>query len=170
LDSEPERIDSETIVVLLHLRKLQKALTESGKIVETKLITEVLESLNQELVSHAGVDDFIISDRMVSMIFAQISEERDIQRVYDNLFQEDGSEIYVKPAWLYFNELPVTCRFGDLMRVAQKRDGEICIGFKIGALGNDGDANYGVKLIPLKDSEVTLTEQDSLVVVAEDDR
>lgn len=41
---------------------------------------------------------------------------------------------------------------------------------KIGALGNDGDANYGVKLIPLKDSEVTLTEQDSLVVVAEDDR
>ena len=57
--------------MLLHLRKLQKALTEAGKIVETKLITEVLESLNQELVSHAGVNDFIISDRMVSMIFAQ---------------------------------------------------------------------------------------------------
>ncbi len=170
LDSEPERIDSETIVVLLHLRKLQKALTEAGKIVETKLITEVLESLNQELVSHAGVNDFIISDRMVSMIFAQISEERDIQLVYDNLFQEDGSEIYVKPAWLYFKELPVSCRFGDLMRVAQKRDGEICLGYKLGALENDGGANYGVKLIPLKDSEVTLTEQDSLVVVAEDDR
>ena len=170
LDSEPERIDSETIVVLLHLRKLQKALTEAGKSVETKLITEVLESLNRELVSHAGVNDFIISDRMVSMIFAQISEERDIQRVYDNLFQEDGSEIYVKPAWLYFHNLPVTCRFGDLMRVAQKRDAEICLGYKLSALESDADANFGVKLIPLKDSEVTLTEQDSLVVVAEDDR
>ena len=46
MDSEPERIDSETIVVLLHLRKLQKVLTDAGKIVETKLITEVLESAN----------------------------------------------------------------------------------------------------------------------------
>ena len=37
---------------------------------ETKLITEVLESANRELVAHTGVDDFIISNRMVSMIFA----------------------------------------------------------------------------------------------------
>ena len=121
-------------------------------------------------MSHAGVNDFIISDRMVSMIFAQISEERDIQRVYDNLFQEDGSEIYVKPAWLYFDKLPVTCRFGDLMRMAQQRDGEICLGYKLKDFESDADANYGVKLIPLKDAEVTLTQQDGLVVVAEDDR
>ena len=170
MDSEPERIDSETIVVLLHLRKLQKVLTDVGKIVETKLITEVLESANRELVAHAGVNDFIISNRMVSMIFAQISEEPDIQRVYDNLFQEDGSEIYVKPAWLYFDSLPATCRFGDLMRITQKRDEEICLGYKLKALEGDADANYGVKLIPLKDSEITLTEEDCLVVVAEDDR
>ena len=170
VDSEPERIDSETIVVLLHLRKLQKALTEMGKVVETKLITEVLESTNRELVSHAGVDDFIISDRMVSMIFAQLSEEGDIQHVYDNLFQEEGSEIYVKPARLYFDELPATCRFGDLMLLAQKRDAEICLGYKLKALEGDAEANYGVKLIPPKDAEVTLTEQDGLVVVAEDDR
>lgn len=170
MDSEAERIDSETIVVLLHLRKLQKALTEAGKIVETKLITEVLESSNRELVAHAGVNDFIISNRMVSMIFAQISEEPDIQKVYDNLFSEDGSEIYVKPAWLYFDTLPVTCRFGDLMRVAQKREEEICLGYKLKAHEGDSDANYGVKLIPPKDSEITLTEEDCLVVVAEDDR
>lgn len=170
MDSEPERIDSETIVVLLHLRKLQKALTDAGKTVETKLITEVLNSSNRELVAHAGVNDFIISNRMVSMIFAQISEEPDIQKVYDNLFEEEGSEIYVKPAWLYFDALPVTCRFGDLMRVAQKRDEEICIGYKLKTLEPDSDANYGVKLIPPKDSEITLNEEDCLVVVAEDDR
>jgi Trk K+ transport system NAD-binding subunit len=170
MDSEAERIDSETIVVLLHLRKLQKALTDAGKIVETKLITEVLESSNRELVAHAGVNDFIISNRMVSMIFAQISEEPDIQNVYDNLFSEGGSEIYVKPAWLYFDSLPVTCRFGDLMRVAQKREGEICLGYKLKASESDSDANYGVKLIPRKDSEITLTEEDCLVVVAEGDR
>jgi len=104
------------------------------------------------------------------MIFAQISEEPDIQTVYDNLFAEEGSEIYVKPAWLYFDVFPVTCRFGDLIRVTQKRDEEICLGYKLHGLESDAQANYGVRLIPSKDSEVTLNEEDCLVVVAEDDR
>jgi hypothetical protein len=169
LDAEPERIDSETIVVLLHLRKQLKALVEAGTRVETKLITEILDSANRDLVSHAGVDDFIISNRMVSMLFAQMSEEPEIEGVYENLFREEGSEIYVKPAWLYFSSLPVTCRFGDLMRVAQKRDGEIAIGYKLKRLESDPAANYGVKINPAKDLEITLDREDCLVVVAEDD-
>ncbi|MCP4917730.1 MAG: hypothetical protein GY913_12465 [Proteobacteria bacterium] len=168
-DAAPERVDSETIIVLLHLRKLLRMAMADGRDVNTKLITEVLDSSNQELISRAGVDDFIISNRMVSMMFAQISCEPDIQDVYDDLFQEDGSEIYVKPAWLYFDELPVTCRFGDLMQHVRGRDTEICIGYKIGALETDADENFGVKLIPLKDSMVTLGPGDGLVVVAEDD-
>ena len=54
--------------------------------------------------------------------------------------------------------------------VTQKRDEEICLAYKLKALEGDADANYGVKLIPLKDLEITLTEEDCLVVVAEDDR
>ena len=69
----------------------------------TKLITEILDSQNDELVAKAGVQDVIISNRLVSMIMAQISESSDIERVYDDIFQEDGSEIYLKPADLYFN-------------------------------------------------------------------
>ena len=165
-----ERVDSETIIVLLHLRKLQRQVEEQyGRKVGTKLITEVLDSSNQELIARAGVNDFIISNRMVSMMFAQISEEPDIQDVYDDLFQEDGSEIYVKPAWLYFNELPITLRFGDLMALVQKRDAEVCIGYKLKEFEGDPDENFGVTLIPLKDTEVTLTAADGIVVVAEDD-
>ncbi len=169
LDAEPERIDSETIVVLLHLRKQLKALTDAGTKVSTKLITEILDSENRDLISHAGVDDFIISNRMVSMLFAQMSEEPEIEGVYENLFREEGSEIYVKPAWLYFTTLPVTCRFGDLMRAAQKRGGEIAIGYKLKKLESDASANYGVKINPPKDASVTLGRDDCLVVVAEDD-
>jgi hypothetical protein len=169
LDAEPERIDSETIVVLLHLRKQLKALTDAGAKVSTKLITEILDSENRDLISHAGVDDFIISNRMVSMLFAQMSEEPEIEGVYENLFREEGSEIYVKPAWLYFSALPVTCRFGDLMRAAQKRGGEIAIGYKLRKLESDSGANYGVKINPPKDEIVTLGRDDCLVVVAEDD-
>ena len=165
----PERVDSETIIVLLHLRKLLKEAVAQGREITTKIITEVLDSRNQELISRAGVNDFIISNRMVSMVFAQISNEPDIQLVYDDLFQEDGSEIYVKPAWLYFDQLPVTCSFADLMHHVRKRDTEICIGWKCGAEQEDGEKNYGVTLIPLKDTMITLTAEDGLVVVAEDD-
>jgi hypothetical protein len=165
----PERVDSETIIVLLHLRKLQREAQAAGKKVETKIITEVLDSSNQELITRAGVNDFIISNRMVSMIFAQLANEPDIIAVYDDLFQEDGSEIYVKPAWLYFEKLPMTCKFADLMAAVRKRDTEICIGVKYKALENDAARNFGIELIPGKNEEITLGWQDGLVVLAEDD-
>lgn len=167
----PERVDQETIIVLLHLRNLLKQWKADGKETTTKLITEVLDSSNQELISRAGVNDFIISNRMVSMMFAQVSEEPDIQDVYDDLFQEDGSEIYVKPAWLYFedDQFPVTCNFGDLMAHVRGRDTEICLGVKIAADENNAEENFGVKLIPFKDVEFTLQREDGLVVLAEDD-
>jgi hypothetical protein len=169
-EMDAERTDSETIVVLLHLRRMAREMAEQGQAPQTKIITEVLDSANQDLISRAGVNDFLISNRMVSMIFAQLSEEPRILQVYDDLFQEEGSEIYVKPVSLYFHKLPATCRFADLMALAQKRDGEVCIGYKLKSLENDASRNFGVKLIPPKDSEVTLTEEDALVVVAEDDR
>ncbi len=170
-EMDAERVDAETIIVLLHLRKLVGIAKEEGRPVVTKLITEVLDSANQELISRAGVNDFIISNRMVSMMFAQISEEPDIQDVYDDLFQEDGSEIYVKSAKLYFPEdaFPVSCTFADLMGHARKRDGEICIGVKVKAKEQDSSANYGVKLIPDKNAKFTIHADDGLVVLAEDD-
>jgi Trk K+ transport system NAD-binding subunit len=170
-DLDPDRIDSETLIVLLHLRKLQAKLRAQGYTrFGTKIITEVLDSNNQELITKAGVDDFIISNRMVSMFLAQISEQPGIQSVYDDLFQEEGSEIYLKPAWLYLDKLPMTLRFADLMALAQKRDGEVCIGYKIKALEDDSEENFGVKLNPPKDRQITLNPEDALVVVAEDDR
>ena len=169
---DAERVDAETIIVLLHLRKLMSAAEAAGRVVHTQLITEVLDSSNQALVSRAGVNDFIISNRMVSMMFAQISEEPRIQDVYDELFDEDGSEIYIKPARLYFppDAFPVTCTFGDLMAHARTRDTEICLGVKIKAQEADIGANFGVRLIPRKDETLTLQADELPGKLAEDDR
>ena len=119
-------------------------------------------------MARTGVQDFIISNRFVSMILSQISEDADIKRVYDDLFEEDGSEIYLKPATLYFEELPVEVTFADMMGIAQKRE-EICLGVKIKEHEHDEDRNFGVKLIPEKTTRYTLGPEDSLVVVAEDE-
>lgn len=163
---EAQQVDSENIVTLLLLRSIFQGMNGARR--ETKLITEVLESQNNALVAEAGVKDMIISNRLISMITAQISESRGIKDVYDDLFCEDGSEIYLKPLTLYFSEFPVKANFADLIKVAQNR-GEVCFGVKIKSLECDHEANNGVELIPPKGKAFELWQDDCLVVVAEDE-
>lgn len=169
-DHSPERnaeeVDSHTILILLMLRKVFDSGQLNGK--TPRLITEVMDSQNQGLISRAGVKDFIVSNRFVSMMLAQISEQPEIKKVYDSLFSEDGSEIYLKPASTYFLETPIEVTFADCMRIAQKR-GEVCIGLKIKDLESKSKQNFGVKLIPDKNKKFTLEAEDCLVVVAEDE-
>lgn len=163
---EVEKSDSETIILLLLLREIFQNHPEESK--NTKLITEVLDSENQELISNVGVNDFIISNRLISMLFAQISESQDIKKVYDDLFEEDGSEIYLKPASFYFKDLPMELSYADMIHAAQKR-GEICLGVKRKVFEQHSDKNYGVTLIPDKNQKEMVYAEDSLVVLAEDE-
>jgi hypothetical protein len=160
------RVDSENIVALLLLRRIFSEYPVESR--NTKLITEIHDSQNDELVARAGVQDVIISNRLVSMIMVQISESRDIEKVYDDIFREDGSEIYLKPARLYFEELPVEVSFADMIAIAQKRS-EICIGVKIKSLEHSREQNNGITLIPEKSRCYKLGADDSLVVLAEDE-
>ncbi len=160
----PEQVDSENIVTLLLIRSIFQEI--AGSDLSPKVITEVMDSQNHSLIAKAGVKDMIISNRLVSMVTAQISESRGIKDVYDDIFQEDGSEIYLKPLSLYFDNFPVTASFADFISVAQNRN-EICFGIKEKAKEND--ENNGVNLIPLKDEVFTLNSDDCLVVVAEDE-
>jgi len=161
-----ERVDSETLFILLLLRKILR--DKDIKDRKTKLITQVLNSENQELITQTNVDDFLISDKMISMIFAQLSEEVSMKMVYDDIFGEIGSEIYMKPANLYFTEFPLDVTFADMMGAAYKRD-EICIGLRLGKYTNDPGRNFGIKLNPKKDTRFTMESKDYLVVLAEDE-
>ena len=162
----PERTDSETIVILLQLRKILAE--RPGGAPRTILVTEVLVSENQLLVAQTGVHDFIISNRIVSRLLAQMSEDRDIKRVYDILFEKRGAEIYLKPASLYLDEFPAHVTFADLVRLTQKR-GEVCLGVKLKVFEGNLERNYGVKLIPEKTTHYALGPEDELVVLAEDE-
>ena len=160
----PDQIDAETILILLLIRQ---SLERTGA-AATTVITELVESENQALAASTGVNDFVISSRLVSMLLAQISEEPQIHRAYQRLFDEEGSEIYLKPASLYIADLPAEVAFADLIGVALQRD-EICIGYKITAEEGLADRNCGITLAPPKDRRVVLGPDDQLVVLAEDE-
>ena len=167
-ETSAEKIDSDTLMILLLLRKIAKNEEINKATNKTKIITQVLNSDNQDLIIQTDVDDFIISNKLITMILAQLSEEPAIKKLYDDIFQEDGSEIYVKPANLYFDNFPVTLDFATILGQARKRD-EICLGVRFGDLSKNAEENFGVKLNPPKDENITLTENDYLVVLAEDE-
>lgn len=164
--SHPEKVDSETITILFMLRRIAEELEPRDD--QTAILTQVMNSENQELIARTEVDDFIISNKMVSMIFAQLSEEPNIRRVYDQFFKKGGSEIYLKPAPLYFEKLPTKVTFADMMALVNKRE-EICLGIRLDKHRTDPDRNFGIKLIPKKTQEFTLKAKDRLVVLATDE-
>ncbi len=167
-EKSAEKIDSDTLMILLLLRKIAKIEKINVRKSKTKIITQVLNSDNQDLIIQTDVDDFIISNKLITMILAQLSEEPQIKKLYDDIFQEDGSEIYVKPASLYFEELPMKANFASIMGQARKRE-EICLGLRFGDLSKDAKANFGVSLNPQKDEVFEIGENDFLVVLAEDE-
>jgi len=166
-EQTPDKIDSDTLMILLLLRRIMKEENEHCE--DTHIITQVLNSENQELIIQTDVDDFIISNKLITMVLAQLSEQPEMKKFYDDIFEEDGSEIYVKPAHLYFKDLESqNCTFADAIRMAQMRD-EICLGVRYGHLSMNPKENFGVLLNLEKDANITLTKNDFLVVLAEDE-
>jgi hypothetical protein len=164
-EQSADKIDSDTLIILLLLRTINE--NPDGN--DTKIITQVLNSENQEIIHQTDVDDFIISNKLITMILAQLSEEPLIKIFYDDIFSEDGSEIYIKPATLYFETFPQKLNFAEIIRHANKRDTEVCLGIRKGELSKDPNSNFGVRLNLPKDEIVEITENDFLVVLSEDE-
>ncbi|WP_246047153.1 CASTOR/POLLUX-related putative ion channel [Leptospira ognonensis] len=165
-----EEIDAESISILMQLRQFFRSEEKStGNPVEAKIITEVMDSENIELVLQTGVKDFLISNQFVSKIFAQVSQEPQVMRVYDHLFSPEGSEIYLKKADVYFPLSPAEVSFSDCVHAAQKR-GEVCFGIRLASEEREQEKNYGVYLIPKHDQKFSLTSNDELIVLSDDER
>ncbi|AOP34894.1 hypothetical protein A0128_14195 [Leptospira tipperaryensis] len=163
-----EEVDAQTISLLLRFRQYFKRYAfKTGNQPTTQLITEIMNSENTEIVLETGVKDFLISNQFVSKMMAQVSQEPDVMRVYENLFSPEGSEIYLKPVSLYFENSSQVLSFADCANAALKR-GETCFGIRIASEEKDEEKGYGVHLIPPKDTQFSIRPEDTLIVLAED--
>ena len=168
-EEDTEKLDSTTITTLLLIRQLFRDYEKkTGSKVTTKLVTEVMNSSNLELIARTGVNDSIISGQMVSKILAQVAENPPILGVYEDLFTEEGSEIYLKPIDLYLDKLPEKVTVADLMLLAQKRN-EILLGYRYGAFADDVDRHFGVNVNIPKDTVITPSKNDYFIVLSEND-
>lgn len=55
------------------------------------VISEILDSRTKDLVSVAQISDYVLSNELVSMALAMVSEDQQINKVLDELFDEQVS-------------------------------------------------------------------------------
>ncbi|MCQ8827785.1 CASTOR/POLLUX-related putative ion channel [Streptomyces malaysiensis] len=157
---DPGRADDRTLVTLLHLRDIEIQLGDPYSIV-----TEMHDDANREVAQVTKADDFIVSTKVISLLLTQLTENRHLYAVFADLFDPQGSEIYLKPAPSYL--IPgEEANFATVIEVAAQR-GETAIGYRL-ARQSDAPPLYGVHLNPSKTAPLTLEEGDTVVVLAED--
>ena len=158
---DAQEADAKTLVTLLHLRNIAERDETPFSIV-----SEMLDLRNRELAEVTNVDDFIVSDHLVSLMMAQLSEDANLYSVFTDIFDPEGSEIYMKPVGDYV-ELGKPVNFYSLVEAARRR-GQSALGFRLEAEARSAAKSYGVHTNPKKSEMVLFSAEDKLIVVAEE--
>ncbi|XP_050376558.1 ion channel DMI1-like [Argentina anserina] len=132
------------------IREMQQASDKSI------IISEILDSRTRNLVSVSRISDYVLSNELVSMALAMVAEDKQINRVLEELFAEEGNEMCIKPAELYLYDQEELCFYDIMLRGRQRQ--EVVIGYRL--------ANTERALInPSLKSEVRKWSHDDVFVV-----
>ena len=158
---DAQAADAKTMMTLLHLRDIEHKNGEAFSIV-----SEMIDVRNRALAEVAKADDFIVSDELTGLLLTQISENGELLDVFNELFQADGSEIYLKPVKNYV-ALDTPVNFYTVAEAARRR-GEIAIGYRLERHASNAERAYGVRVNPPKAETITFKSEDKIIVLAED--
>ncbi|HEX6637419.1 MAG TPA: hypothetical protein VF033_07165 [Steroidobacteraceae bacterium] len=156
-----QEADAKTLITLLHLRNLADS---AGT--RLSIVSEMMDIRNRALAQIARADDFIVSDKLVSLMMSQLSENKNLDKVFKVLFSSEGSEIYIRPMTDYIR-LGSTVDFYTVLEAAAQK-GETAIGYRLMKYADDKTRGYGVNVNPRKSERHTFAENDKIVVLAED--
>jgi hypothetical protein len=154
-----DEADARTMLALLHVRG---HLAQNGT--EENIVAELVDPNDVELTAPAENNDFIVSQRLIGLLIAQLSESPDLAPVFRDLFDSAGSVIALHPIERY---VPIgTTTFRSVIEAA--RDwGVTPIGVRAASLvGTAGTLGKGIRLNPAKDLAFVAAPGDAVVVVA----
>ncbi|HEX2569421.1 MAG TPA: TrkA C-terminal domain-containing protein [Polyangia bacterium] len=155
---EPQEADAQTLVTLLHLRDIANRSDRKFSVV-----SQMLDVRNRDLAEVAQIDDFIVSDTLVSLLVSQIAENPELATVFADLFMSRGSGLYLRPAADYVAPYrPIS--FYTVVESARRR-GEVAIGYRLRSQAEDASRDYGVKVNPKKSTTVAFGAEDQVIIL-----
>ncbi|MGW0945608.1 CASTOR/POLLUX-related putative ion channel [Streptomyces sp. NPDC002623] len=157
-----DRPDDRTLVVLLILRSLAQ---EAGRAVP--VVAELADERNRALAPLGPGSEVVVGGQLTGLLMAQVSQNRHLAGVFEELFTAGGSTLRLRPARRYV--LPdAPASFATI--VAAARDlGECAIGYR----RHDRAAaprDHGVRLNPAKAERRVWSHADDIVVVVTESR
>ena len=166
LESE-EQMDADTLMLVLLLRRLRDK--QIGRPKRTRIVTQLFRPENEQLIDNARPErddpvDFVLTSKTSTMLFTQLSEDGDMVKTYNILFNDCSYEIALCP----INDYTLSCeeplRFIDLYVNALEK-GEVCIGFKSEMAEISEEPYLGFYLNPPKDQVFPFSSDDLLVIL-----
>lgn len=148
-----EQADARTLLILLNLRAI--ATTGDHAI---NVVSEMLKDKNRELAESTNIDDFIISDKLVSNMITMVSENREMRHILQSILASEGAQVRLHPASWYVKS-GVAVDFNTLTEAALRR-GESPIGYRIASQTN------GVVLNPKRTDLVSFGHGDKMIVLS----
>ncbi|MBK7580508.1 MAG: hypothetical protein IPI67_09920 [Myxococcales bacterium] len=160
---ESEAADTRAIIALLLLRDFR----QRAGLLRQEVCSEILDPRNRDLAATTEINDIVISNEMVSMVLAQVTHEPRMRPVFEDLFQAEGCEIYLKELSLYV-PLGEPTTFEQLLLSAKARQ-EVAFGVQLHV--DDATKRYGIRLNPWQGRAEEFVPKlgDRLIVLAEDD-
>jgi hypothetical protein len=129
--------DSRVMVSMLVMRHIQELRGVKARI----LVTEIRDPRTQALMSLTKCSDSVVGNELIAMILAQISEDRDIGFVMEDLFSEEGMEMHIKDIRLFVGPDELLC-WWDLVGRCQQRNM-----LPIGWIRKNGDPDAEIEAV-----------------------
>ncbi|CAL5195113.1 unnamed protein product [Lathyrus oleraceus] len=126
---------------------------------KTVIISEILDPRTKNLLAMSKISDYVLSNELVSMALAMVSEDRQINDVLEELFAEQGNEMHIRQADLYLRESEKLSFYEIMLRARQRR--EIVIGYRL------ANAERAVINPPAKSERRSWSLKDVFVVITE---
>jgi ion channel POLLUX/CASTOR len=130
------------------------------------VVSEMIDVRNRELAEVTRADDFVVSNKLVSLMLAQASENEYLAAIFDDLLDEAGSEIYMRPVTDYV-DIAEAVTFYTITEAARRR-GEVALGYRRPRGGDDLRNMGGVVVNPPKADPLEYLPGDKIIVLAQD--
>lgn len=156
-----QQSDARIMVCLLLLRDIARR-----RSVKFNIVSEMSDQRNRKLISAAQVDDFIVSDHLISLLISQLSENPGLEPIFRELFSSEGMEINLRPIENYI-KLGVEVDFYQVIASAA-RFGQTAMGYRVRMETKNPELYYGIHLNPVKSEKVKFAAGDSVIVLSMD--
>ncbi|CAF4009833.1 unnamed protein product, partial [Rotaria sordida] len=154
--------DAECLICLLYL---QNIIDRSNNEKTFNIITEMYDIRNRQLVNTTSADDFIVSPNLISKYISQLSENKNINKVYDVLLTAGGPEIYLCLASMFVPlETPIS--YHQILQATLKYKC-LAIGYRLMQYSHDKTRFFGIVLNPDKQEQIIFSKNDKIIILAE---